>query len=74
MVLKAGQPELIRFAAAWEDREQELRRAKAIGARTATLQAIPTFTVALAEPTGDASFWVNGCIARFYRLDQVVAH
>jgi hypothetical protein len=67
------QPELARFTAAWEDRDQALRRAGDDGTRTATVQPIPTFTVALAEPTEDPNFWVNGCIARFYGVSQVVA-
>jgi len=67
------QPDLAQFAAAWEARDRELTRAQADGRQSVTVQSIPMFTVALAEPTGDPSFWVNGCIARFYGVDKVVA-
>jgi hypothetical protein len=67
------QPELARFATAWEARSEALTRAAAANAPTVTVPSIPMFTIALAEPTDDPEFWVNGCIARFYGLETVIA-
>ena len=66
------QPALARFATAWEARDRQLEAARGNAAQTVAVQPIPTFYLALAEPTTDPTAWPNTCLADFYGVGQVV--
>jgi hypothetical protein len=66
------QAALARFAAAWDARDQQLEAARGNATETVAVRPIPTFYLALAEPTTDPTAWPNTCLADFYGVGQVV--
>jgi hypothetical protein len=60
------------FAAAWDQRDQQLRRAASRGAEELSVASL-THLGGLAEIGYDPGEWVNRCVARTYGLKRVTA-
>jgi hypothetical protein len=60
------------FAAAWDERDAQIRQAIAVGTVDLTVKQLDSVG-GVVEYKGNPRFWVNVCAARYYGLNSIVA-
>ena len=69
---QAQYPRASKFAASWDDRDDEIRKAVARGEEDLAVRSLPHMA-GLAEVEADAGTWINRCISQAYGLKSVLA-
>jgi len=65
-------PRASKFAASWDDRDDEIHKAVARGEEDLAVRSLPHMA-GLAEVEADAGTWINRCISQTYGLRSVIA-
>ena len=69
---QAQYPRARKFAASWDDRDDEIRKAVARGDEDLAVRSL-AHMAGLAEVEADADTWINRCISQSYGLRSVIA-
>ena len=69
---QAQYPRASKFAASWDDRDHEIRKAVSRGEEDIAVRSLPHMA-GLAEVEADPDAWINRCISQSYGLRSVVA-